>query len=77
MLGCSGQPESVDGKRPGADDGSWRSIHVHRLPGRRRHADDLAWPMVTQALEQLLNDTRWKDVDYMIVDLPPALAILS
>ena len=28
-------------------------------------------PMVTQALEQLLNDTRWKDVDYMIVDLPP------
>ena len=28
-------------------------------------------PMVTQALEQLLNDTNWKDVDYLIVDLPP------
>jgi len=28
-------------------------------------------PMVTQALEQLLNDTRWKDIDYMVVDLPP------
>lgn len=28
-------------------------------------------PMVTQALEQLLNDTQWRDVDYLIVDLPP------
>jgi ATP-binding protein involved in chromosome partitioning len=28
-------------------------------------------PMVTQALEQLLRDTNWKDIDYLIVDLPP------
>jgi ATP-binding protein involved in chromosome partitioning len=28
-------------------------------------------PMVTQALEQLLKDTRWRDVDYLVVDLPP------
>ncbi len=28
-------------------------------------------PMVTQALSQLLNQTRWKDLDYLIVDLPP------
>ena len=28
-------------------------------------------PMVTQALEQLLVDTNWKDIDYLVVDLPP------
>ncbi|MBA2484253.1 MAG: P-loop NTPase, partial [Nitrosomonas sp.] len=28
-------------------------------------------PMVTQALQQLLNDTNWRDVDYLIVDMPP------
>lgn len=28
-------------------------------------------PMVTQALEQLLNDTNWDDLDYLIIDLPP------
>jgi ATP-binding protein involved in chromosome partitioning len=28
-------------------------------------------PMVTQALEQLLNETNWHDLDYLIIDLPP------
>jgi ATP-binding protein involved in chromosome partitioning len=28
-------------------------------------------PMVTQALEQLLNETKWRDIDYLVVDLPP------
>jgi ATP-binding protein involved in chromosome partitioning len=28
-------------------------------------------PMVTQALEQLLRDTNWRDLDYLIIDMPP------
>ena len=28
-------------------------------------------PMVTGTLEQLLNDTRWDDLDYLVIDLPP------
>jgi len=28
-------------------------------------------PMVTQALNQLINDTKWTDLDYLIIDLPP------
>ena len=28
-------------------------------------------PMVTQALQQLLNDTLWQDLDYLVIDLPP------
>ena len=27
--------------------------------------------MVTQALEQLLKDTRWEELDYLVIDLPP------
>ena len=55
-----------------ADGGLRRAGDVDRIPDRRRHADGVApGPMVTQALEQLLKDTRWRDLDYLIVDMPP------
>ena len=71
MLGCQGQPESSDGKslEPMIGHGI-QSMSIGYLV---EEDTPMIWrgPMVTQALEQLLNDTRWKDIDYMVVDLPP------
>jgi len=71
MLGCQGQPESSDGKslEPMIGHGV-QSMSIGYLV---EEDTPMIWrgPMVTQALEQLLNDTRWNDVDYLIIDLPP------
>lgn len=71
MLGCHGQPESVDGKslEPMVGHGI-QSMSIGYLV---EEDTPMIWrgPMVTQALEQLLNDTNWKDIDYMVIDLPP------
>ncbi|MDR3391939.1 MAG: iron-sulfur cluster carrier protein ApbC [Sulfuriferula sp.] len=71
MLGVQGRPESRDGK-------SLEPMEAHGLQimsiGFLIDAETpMVWrgPMVTQALEQLLNDTRWRDLDYLVVDLPP------
>jgi ATP-binding protein involved in chromosome partitioning len=71
MLGCTGQPESIDGKslEPMVGHGI-QSMSIGYLV---EEDTPMIWrgPMVTQALEQLLNDTNWKDVDYLVIDLPP------
>ena len=71
MLGISGQPESADGKslEPMTNYGI-QSMSIGYLIDEDT---PMIWrgPMVTQALEQLLKDTKWNDVDYLIVDLPP------
>ena len=71
MLGISGRPESVDGQ-------SMEPMQGHGLQvasiGFLVDADQaMIWrgPMATQALDQLLRQTNWKDVDYLIVDMPP------
>ena len=71
MLGISGHPESPDGK----------TIEPMRAHGIQAMSIGLlidvetpmVWrgPMVTQALQQLLNDTTWQDLDYLVIDLPP------
>jgi ATP-binding protein involved in chromosome partitioning len=71
MLGISGRPESKDGQslEPMIGQGV-QAISI----GFLIDVDTpMVWrgPMVTQALEQLLNQTRWQDVDYLVVDLPP------
>lgn len=71
MLGLSGSPESVDNKTmmPKVAYGV-QTMSIGYLVG----ADQaMIWrgPMATNALQQLLRDTNWVDVDYLIIDLPP------
>ena len=71
MLGCQGQPDSTDGKslEPMVGHGV-QSMSIGYLV---EEDTPMIWrgPMVTQALEQLLNDTNWNDVDYLVINLPP------
>jgi ATP-binding protein involved in chromosome partitioning len=71
MLGIAGRPESKDGK-------TLEPLEAYGVQamsiGFLIDADTpMVWrgPMVTQALEQLLKDTNWREIDYLIVDLPP------
>lgn len=71
MLGINGRPESKDGKTLEP----MTSYHLQAMSIGFLIDEEtpMIWrgPMVTQALEQLLNDTNWKDLDYLIIDLPP------
>lgn len=72
MMGLVGQqPESDDGK-------TMHPLKAHGVQtmsiGFMIDVDSpMVWrgPMVTQALEQLLNQTNWDDLDYLVVDMPP------
>jgi ATP-binding protein involved in chromosome partitioning len=72
MMGIVGQqPVSEDGK-------TMLPLRAHGLQimsiGALVDADQpMVWrgPMVTSALDQLANQTRWEDLDYLIVDMPP------
>lgn len=71
MLGITVHPESKDGK-------TMEPVIAHGIQAMSIGLlidveTPMVWrgPMVTQALQQLLNDTNWKDVDYLFVDLPP------
>lgn len=71
MLGLSGYPESKDNKTmmPKVSYGI-QTISIGYLIDPDQ---PMIWrgPMVTNALQQLLNDTNWDNLDYLIVDLPP------
>ncbi len=71
MMGIEGRPESADGKsmEPLENYG----VQVMSI-GFLVDADNpMIWrgPMATQALEQLLRQTNWNDLDYLLVDMPP------
>ena len=71
MMGIEGRPESVDGKNmePMENFG----IQVMSIGFLVAQDEAMIWrgPMATQALEQLLRQTNWRDLDYLIVDMPP------
>lgn len=71
MLGLSGKPEMIDEKfmRPLAGHG----LQANSIGFLIDDDAPAIWrgPMVTQALTQLLTQTQWDDLDYLIVDMPP------
>jgi ATP-binding protein involved in chromosome partitioning len=71
MLGIAGRPESKDGKSLEPMEG--HGLQAMSIGFLIDTETPMVWrgPMVTQALEQLLNETKWRDIDYLIVDLPP------
>lgn len=71
MLDISGRPDSRDGKKlvPLVNYG----IQAMSAGFMIDEETPMIWrgPMATQALQQLLRDTAWQDLDYLVVDLPP------
>ena len=71
MMGINGKPSSEDGKsmEPMENYG----VQVMSIGFLVAQDEAMIWrgPMATQALEQLLRQTNWKDLDYLIVDMPP------
>ena len=71
MMGITGRPETSDGKtmEPMENHG----LQVSSIGFMIDPDEPRVWrgPIVTQALQQLLEQTNWRDLDYLIVDMPP------
>jgi ATP-binding protein involved in chromosome partitioning len=71
MMGIEGRPGSDDGKtmEPLENYG----VQVMSIGFLVEADNPMIWrgPMATQALEQLLRQTNWRELDYLIVDMPP------
>jgi ATP-binding protein involved in chromosome partitioning len=71
MMGLSGRPESEDGKtiEPMENYG----VQVMSIGFLIEPDQAMIWrgPMATQALDQLLNQTNWRELDYLLIDMPP------
>jgi ATP-binding protein involved in chromosome partitioning len=71
MLGISGRPESKAENTIEPMEG--HGLQASSIGFLINEDSPMVWrgPMVTSALEQLLRQTRWRDLDYLIVDMPP------
>jgi ATP-binding protein involved in chromosome partitioning len=71
MLGITGRPESPDGQSMNPLTG--HGVQANSIGFLIEQDNPMVWrgPMATSALEQLLRQTNWTDLDYLIVDMPP------
>ena len=71
MLGITGRPESI--KENTIEPMEGHGIQAISIGFLIDPDSPMVWrgPMVTSALEQLLRQTNWRDLDYLIVDMPP------
>ncbi len=71
LMGASGAPESLDGQlmEPKLAHG----VQLNSIGFLVKDDQAMIWrgPMATNALEELLRKTRWQDLDYLIIDMPP------
>jgi ATP-binding protein involved in chromosome partitioning len=71
MMGITGTPQSTDGKtmQPMENHG----VQVMSIGFLVDEDQAMIWrgPMATQALDQLLRQTNWSELDYLLVDMPP------
>jgi ATP-binding protein involved in chromosome partitioning len=77
MTGTSGKPETLDGKLMEPKQG--HGLQVNSIGFLVGEDQAMVWrgPMASQALEQLITQTRWQDVDYLVVDMPPGTGYIA
>jgi ATP-binding protein involved in chromosome partitioning len=71
MLDIHGGPESLDGKT--LEPKEAYGLQVASIGTMVDPDQPMIWrgPLAVSALNQLLTQTNWKDLDYLVVDMPP------
>jgi len=71
MLGLSGKPDTKDGRT--LEPKEAYGLQCMSIGFLVEEDTPMIWrgPMATQALQQLFGETSWRDLDYLVVDLPP------
>ncbi len=71
MLGVHEAPDSKDGKT--MEPVESLGLQVNSIGFLVKEDDPMIWrgPMAAGALQQLLKLTNWRDLDYLVVDMPP------
>ena len=71
MLGASGQPTTIDGEHMEPIESL--GLEINSIGFMIDPDEPMIWrgPMVSSALTQLLNQTNWHDLDYLVIDMPP------